>query len=74
MTRYLTLAEILELHNQILKRWGGAAGLRDIGALESAVAQPRMTFEGKELYPDLAAKAAALCFSLVSNHPLLDGQ
>jgi len=71
--RYLSLAEVLELHQLILTRWGGAQGARDIPALESAVAQPRMTFEGRDLYPDLASKAAALCFSLVRNHPFVDG-
>jgi death-on-curing protein len=47
--------------------------LRDLGALESAVAQPRQTFGGEELYPSLAAKAAALGFSLIQNHPFVDG-
>ncbi len=49
------------------------AGIRDIGALESALAQPRMTFDGVELYPTTIDKAAALCFSLVMNHPFVDG-
>jgi death on curing protein len=73
VTRYLTLAEVLDLHSEILKRWGGAGGLRDVGALEAAIAQPRMTFDEKELYPDLASKAAALCLSIVANHPFIDG-
>lgn len=42
-------------------------------ALESALAQPQMTFEGHDLYPTIEEKAAALCFSLVRNHPFLDG-
>jgi death-on-curing protein len=71
--RHLSFAEVLELHQLILARWGGAQGVRDIPALESSVAQPRMTFEGRDLYPDLASKAAALCFSLVRNHPFVDG-
>lgn len=73
MTRYLTLAEVLELHRTVLERWGGAGGIRDINALESALAQPRQSFGGQDLYPDLATKAAALCFSLVLNHPFVDG-
>lgn len=73
MTRYLTLAEVLELHRTVLERWGGASGIRDINALESALAQPRQSFGGQDLYPDLATKAAALCFSLVLNHPFVDG-
>ena len=71
--RYLTLPEVLELHRRLLGQSGGAPGLRDLGALESAVAQPRMTFESKDLYPSLPEKAAALAFSLISNHPFLDG-
>jgi death-on-curing protein len=47
--------------------------LRDLGALESAVAQPRQTFGGEDLYPGLAGKAAALGFSLIQNHPFVDG-
>ena len=73
MTRYLTLAEVLELHRSVLERWGGAGGIRDVNALESALAQPRQSFGGIDLYPDLATKAVALCFSLVLNHPFVDG-
>ena len=47
--------------------------MRDINALESAVAQPQMTFEGVDLYPSLAAKAASLAHSLIQNHPFVDG-
>ena len=71
--RYLTLPEVLELHRRLLAQSGGAGGLRDLGALESAVSQPRMTFEAADLYPSLAEKAAALAFSLIGNHPFLDG-
>lgn len=51
--RYLTLGEVLELHHRIILRWGGASRIRDLGALESAVAQPRMTFGGSDLCSDL---------------------
>jgi death-on-curing protein len=71
--RYLSLVEILELHEAIIASTGGARGIRDVGALESAVNQPRLTFEQFDLYPDLVSKAAALCFSLVMNHPFIDG-
>ena len=73
MTRTLTVAEVLELHRLVVAQSGGGTGLRDPGALDSAVAQPRMTFGGAELYPSLAEKAAAVGFSLVSNHPFADG-
>jgi death-on-curing protein len=71
--RYLTLGEVVELHRLILERTGGAAGIRDLGALDSALAQPQATFGGQDLYPTLIEKAAALCFALVQNHPFLDG-
>jgi death-on-curing protein len=48
-------------------------GIRDLGALASALAQPKVTVAGGDLYPRLVEKAAALCFSLVGNHPFVDG-
>jgi len=71
--RFLSLGEVLELHRRLVESSGQAPGLRDLGALESAVAQPRMTFGGRDLYPDLIAKATALGFSLIQNHPFIDG-
>lgn len=71
--RYLTLSEMLEIHSRVMQQSGGIVGIRDLGALESAVAQPRMTFCGKELYPTIVEKAAALGFSLIQNHPFLNG-
>ena len=71
--RYLILSEVLELYGQVMEQSGGAVGIRDLAALESALAQPRMTFGGVELYPTVAEKAAALAFSLINNHPFLDG-
>jgi death-on-curing protein len=69
----LTLSEILQLHSWVIQQTGGSTGVRDLSALQSAVAMPRMTFEERELYPDLETKAAALCFSIVMNHPFVDG-
>lgn len=71
--RHLSLAEVLFLHRWLFEQTGGSVGVRDLAALESAVAQPRMTFGGAELYPALVEKATALCFSLVQNHPFVDG-
>ena len=71
--RYLTLEEVLELHRLVLQQAGGRERLRDLGGLDSALAQPQMTFGGQDLYPSLAEKAAALGFSLVCNHPFVDG-
>jgi death-on-curing protein len=73
MIRYLTLEEVLELHRLSLEQSGGLGGIRNLGGVDSALAQPQMTFSGQELYPGLAEKAAALGFSLVCNHPFLDG-
>ena len=71
--RYLALGEVVELHRRLLEATGGASGIRDFGALESAIAQPKATFEGVDLYPTLVEKAAALGFSLVHGHAFVDG-
>jgi death on curing protein len=71
--RYLTVKEVLEIYARVMEQSGGAIAVRDLGALESAVAQPRMTFAGEELYPTLIEKASALGFSLIQNHPFVDG-
>ncbi|MAG94991.1 MAG: type II toxin-antitoxin system death-on-curing family toxin [Planctomycetaceae bacterium] len=71
--RYLTLAEVLELQLRVVEQSGGAGGVRDLGGIESSVAQPQMTFGGDELYCTIESKATALCFSLVMNHPFVDG-
>lgn len=71
--RYLSLAEVTELHRLVIEASGGSHGIRDLGALESAIAQPRMSFGGEALYPTPIDKAAALGFTLVQNHPFLDG-
>jgi death on curing protein len=70
---YLALRQVLVLHEQQVQRYGGAPGLRDSGALESALARPAATFGGEDLYPDIADKAAALMHSLALNHPFVDG-
>lgn len=67
--RYVTIAEILEMYQQIMQQTGGLIGILDFGAL----GQPYMTFGGNELYPSLAENAAALGFSLIQNHPFADG-
>src|SRR5574341_616502 len=65
--KYLTLFQILELHREIIEQSGGASGVRDFGALESALARPEMTFGGEDLYPKLIEKAAAMEIFLVLN-------
>lgn len=71
--RYLSFGEVVELHQKIFAQSGGASGVRDVGLIESALAQPRATFDGVDLHPTIADKAAALGFALVANHPFLDG-
>lgn len=71
--RYLTLAEVLEVHRRVIEQSGGSPLIRDWGALTAAVAQPQMTFEGRDLYPAAPEKAAALCFSVINGHPFVDG-
>jgi death-on-curing protein len=70
---YLSIGQLLALHAQQLRRYGGGTGVRDRGALESALARPAATFGGEDLYPDIADKAAALMHSLALNHPFVDG-
>lgn len=69
----LTIFQVLELHRCLIAASGGSLGIRDFGALESALAQPEMTFASEDLYPTLIDKAGALAYSLCMNHPFLDG-
>jgi len=70
---YLSVAQVLALHEALVEAFGGLKAVRDRGMLEAAVARPAMTFGGEDLYGDLAGKAAALMHSLVLNHPFVDG-
>jgi death-on-curing protein len=71
--RWLSLPEVLELHRRLIEQTGGMPGLRDLGLLEASLAQPHQSFGGVDLYPGLNDKAAALGFSLIQNHPFVDG-
>ena len=57
----------------VAEQSGGGIGVRHLGRLESALAQPRQSFGGTDLYPSLVEKAAALGYSLIANHPFVDG-
>jgi death-on-curing protein len=70
---YLTPEQVLFIHSRLVAETGGSHGVRDLGLLESAVARPQATFDGKDLYPDLYTKTAALMESLINNHPFVDG-
>ena len=69
----LSKEQVLRLHNALLETFGGTAGVRDDGLLESALNAPFATFGGQYLYPSVQAKAAQLGFGLVCNHPFVDG-
>lgn len=70
---FLTLDEVLEIHQQQIEMYGGSPSLRDSGALESAVATPMATFEGRYLHTTIPAMAAAYLYHIAQNHPFLDG-
>jgi len=70
---FLEVADILTLHADQVERYGGETGVRDLGLLESAVAQPQATFGGQFLHADIFEMAAAYLFHIVQNHPFIDG-
>ena len=69
----LTKEQILLLHTQLIETTGGSDGIRDISLLESALESPFQSYGGEELYPSIQAKAARLCYGLVKNHAMIDG-
>ncbi|MDP2651448.1 MAG: type II toxin-antitoxin system death-on-curing family toxin [bacterium] len=68
-----TAEDIIRLHEVVIRRIGGSEGLRDAGALRMCAEKPRTAFGGKEMYPTLFLKAAALLESIARNHPFVDG-
>ncbi len=72
-TVYLSITQVLAIHDQMIKRFGGSVGIRDISLIESALGRPQATFDGEDLYDNLFDKAAALLQSLLKNHPFVDG-
>jgi len=71
--RFLNTAEVLEIHEEMIDRYGGSAGVRDQGLLESALAVPQSGFGGQYLHTDIYQMAAAYLFHITQNHPLIDG-
>ena len=69
----LSKEQVLKLHASLIKATGGSDGIRDEGMLDLALNNPFQSFDGKDLYPSIQAKAARLCFGLVRNHAMLDG-
>jgi death-on-curing protein len=70
---FLTLDEVLALHAWQIDRYGGGQGVRDLGALQSALAMPRATFDDLRLHETVPEMAAAYLFHISQNHPLVDG-
>ncbi|MBP6872954.1 MAG: type II toxin-antitoxin system death-on-curing family toxin [Bacteroidales bacterium] len=60
-------------HSILIDEFGGSTGIRDLNALNAAIQRPYSTFDGKDLYPTIYDKAAALVESLVKNHAFIDG-
>lgn len=70
---FLTVSDVLAIHQRVIEEFGGDPGLRDRGLLESAAAMPRSTFGGNFLHPQLSDMAAAYHFHFCKNHPFIDG-
>jgi death on curing protein len=70
---FLTLDEVLAIHARQIEQYGGARGLRDLGALSSAIGMPRATFDGKDLHATLDEKAGAYLFHVSQAHAFVDG-
>jgi death-on-curing protein len=71
--KFLSLPEVLAIHQDQIARYGGAAGIRDIDLLKSALGMPPATYGGKFLHTDIYEMAASYLFHLVKNHPFVDG-
>jgi death-on-curing protein len=69
----ILIADILQVHQILIEKYGGGIGVRELGSLESAIARPFQTFDGEDLYETIFEKAAALGESIIINHPFIDG-
>ena len=70
---FLTLDEVLALHADQIRRYGGRGGVRDLALLQSAIATPKASFDGDFLHTTVFEMAAAYLFHIVQNHPFVDG-
>ena len=70
---YVSTENVIEIHSRLIQQFEGLEGIHDHSLLQSAINQPRMTFDGVELYKTIPKKASILCFSIVQNHPFVDG-
>ncbi|MCC5608366.1 type II toxin-antitoxin system death-on-curing family toxin [Nostoc sp. CHAB 5834] len=71
--RFLSISQVLNIHQDEINSFGGTSGVRDEGLLDSALAQPQATFGGELLHPTIHEQAAAYLYHLAMNHPFIDG-
>jgi death on curing protein len=71
--RFLSTSQVIKIHERQIEIFGGTAGIRDEGLLDSALAQPQATFAGELLHPTIHEQAAAYLYHLAMNHPFIDG-
>ena len=71
--RFLSISQVLDIHQDEINSFGGTSGVRDEGLLDSALAQPQATFGGELLHPTIHEQAAAYLYHLAMNHPFIDG-
>ncbi|MFN6462042.1 MAG: type II toxin-antitoxin system death-on-curing family toxin [Nostoc sp. DedVER02] len=71
--RFLSIFQVLDIHQDEINSFGGTSGVRDEGLLDSALAQPQATFGGELLHPTIHEQAAAYLYHLAMNHPFIDG-
>lgn len=71
--QYLSVEQVLIIYAELVKRYGGSQGIFNQGLLGSAVFRPQTTAFKKEAYPSLFEKCAVLGYSLIQNHPFIDG-
>ncbi len=70
---YLRIEEVINFHDMLIEKYGGASGLRDLGQLASAVALPQQSFSGVDLHQFPYEKAAAYMYHIIKNRPFIDG-
>ena len=70
---FVEYEQVVKIHRSLIEKTGGMDGIRDAQLLDSALKTPFQTFGGNNLYPDILDKASQLCYSLIENHPFVDG-
>lgn len=70
--KYLSLEEVIILHDSQIVRFGGLEGIRDLALLESATLRPHVAFGGKDMFNSIPLKAAVLAHGIIMNHPFVD--